>query len=173
MVLCGQDYSGVSGEGSSANIYGINPVPARDLAACVNACTSQGTACAGVSWQGSSRRCDLKRTMFPTDASLAVSGYDSVVRISAGTDSAPPPAVTQLSNGDFNTGALPPWNNTFALDASVNVVNNAAYVVSLYIAFNLLILPIASSPLSATRVSRMWNRGSGLQLSQYLACNTT
>lgn len=130
MVLCGADYSGISGEGASADIYGINPVVARDLAACVNACTSQGTACAGVSWQLLSRQCVLKRTMFPTDSLLATSGYDSVVRISAGTDSNPAAGVSQLENGGF-TGTLAPWNVTFALDTTITPVNNAAYAFPL------------------------------------------
>ncbi|CZT15029.1 uncharacterized protein RCC_12119 [Ramularia collo-cygni] len=128
MILCGADYSGTSGDGSSANIYGINPVAARDLGACVNACTSQGTACVGVSWQSSTRRCDLKRTMFPTDETLTTGGFDSVVRVFAGTEPSAVIGTSQLSNGDFSTGALSPWTVAFQEGASVAASNNSAAI---------------------------------------------
>lgn len=132
MVLCGQDYSGTSGDGGSANIYGINPVSARDLSACVNACTSQGTACVGITWEASSSQCVLKRTMFPQEQTIAVAGIDSVVRIFAGTDSGAVASTSQFDNGGFDSGALSPWVIQYTDEASVVVTNKSAYVPSIW-----------------------------------------
>lgn len=64
--------------------------------------------------------------MFPTDETLVVPGFDSVVRIFAGTDAPAVRSISQLDNGAFDSGALSPWAVVFQDGASVAVTNNAA-----------------------------------------------
>ncbi|KAF7190891.1 hypothetical protein HII31_08050 [Pseudocercospora fuligena] len=118
LMLCGQDNAGT-------RIFGLT-VPATDFSSCIEYCSSQGTSCAGITWQASNSQCYLKTTMQMTSQGGSAP-IDSAIRLTGpgGTEA----RVQRIVNGGFDTGLLDPWTFPSPNGASVDTSGLSAVVL--------------------------------------------